>query len=194
MEALKNLAIFNHTFPVRLGIDFGGVIIQNGPVCGHPDKISEDPRYLDRPAIPGAFESIAKLVRLFGPQDIFIVSRCSEAGEQKIRNWLYYKSFWEQTRMLRENIRFCRHRHEKGPICKELNIDYFVDDRFECLLGMDSVSHRYRLSNESPDVEMEHLYTRQGIPYYGKKDGPDSPIANCTHWELIREDIAACLK
>lgn len=170
------------------GTDFGDVITAAHNQGAEKIPMSKDPNYLNRPAIPGAFESIKRLVELFGPDNAYIVSRCSKEGEQKIMSWLYYKSFWEQTGMLRTNVRFCRERREKGPICAELGITHFVDDRFECLVGMNTVPHRYRLSSEPPDIDIPNLGSLEGATLYRKAEG-DGIILSHPEWQWIAKNI-----
>lgn len=173
------------------GTDFGDVIAAAHNQGAEKIPMSKDPNYLNRPAIPGAFESIKRLVELFGPDNAYIVSRCSKEGEQKIMSWLYYKSFWELTGMKRENIRFCRNRHEKGPICAELGITHFVDDRLECLVAMETVKFRSRLSSEPADVSMASLPAENGGKLYSPHSSKNHHmIFEHPHWsEIVREII-----
>lgn len=173
--------------PRRIGFDFGDTIAQarNQSEGSSKLRMSKDPDYLNRPAIPGAFESIKKLVELFGPENTFIVSRCSEAGEEKILAWLHRHSFFTATGFLGGHICFCRERHEKGPICAELGITHFVDDRLEVLCAMETVDHRYRLSSEPPDIEIPHLPS-PGFIHYNPTTGNKMPILGAKSWpELL---------
>jgi hypothetical protein len=173
----------------RLGLDFGDTIVTANNQAGKALKMSEDPKYLNRQEMPDAITSIARLVSIFTPQDVFIVSRCSLIGEQKIMAWLYYHNFWEQTGVLRENIRFCRERHEKGPICQKLGITHFVDDRLEVLAAMNTVRHRYRLSSVAPDADIPCVGSYYGGTIYKSETGNTEPIFNFKTWPKILGDI-----
>ena len=174
--------------PYKIGFDFGDTIAAADNQIGQRLRMSDDPNFLNRPAVPNAFESIKKLVELFGPDNAFIVSRCSEAGEKKIMAWLYYHSFWEQTGMKRENIRFCRERNQKGAICAERGITHFVDDRLECLVGMDTVPHRCRLSNEPPDKEIPY-FEAPTFGHYKPQSGNTMPILAGKSWPEVHDYI-----
>lgn len=179
--------------PYRIGFDFGGVIMQPGKMCGHPEKASDDPDFLNRPAMPNAFESIKRLVALFGQENVFIVSRCSIEGEQKIMTWLCYHNFWEITGLTRACVRFCRERHEKGPICAELGITHFVDDRLECLIGMDTVLNRYRLSDEPPDIDIATTTAVAGFQMHAPSKGNVQMIFGYKTWSEIDTEVATTM-
>lgn len=100
--------------------------------------------YLNTAACDGAFSAIKRLVDQLGPENVFIVSKCGENVERKTRAWLAHHCFFEVSGMLSENLRFCRQRQDKAPICQALNITHFIDDRADVLGFMRAiVPHRY---------------------------------------------------
>jgi hypothetical protein len=50
--------------------------------------------------------------------------------------WLESNGFFEATGFLIDNIRFCIERSQKAPICRELGITYFIDDRWDIIESM----------------------------------------------------------
>ena len=94
--------------------------------------------------MPGAFETIRFLVERFGPLNVWLVSKCGERIRERTKWWLSHHRFWVETNMNPSNIRFCRKRHEKAPICEELGLTHFIDDRADCLGPMRGiVEHRF---------------------------------------------------
>ncbi|MBI2048098.1 MAG: hypothetical protein HYT27_03075, partial [Parcubacteria group bacterium] len=90
---------------------------------------------------------------------VFIVSKCGPRVEKKTREWLAHHHFFERTGILREHVRFCRMRHHKAPLCHELGITHFVDDRLEVLGFMTTVPHRFLFRGRPHEVARfaEHL-------------------------------------
>lgn len=121
----------------RLGIDIGRVIIAgDGPdtsFLGVPDDDA-----MRAPALEGAFEAIARLVADYDGR-VWLVSKCGERVQQRTRRWLGHHRFFEATGVRPDRVRFCRERREKAPICAELGITCFIDDREDVLLAMAGV-------------------------------------------------------
>lgn len=135
----------------RIGIDIGRVIIQgDGPDTSFVSGSEEDA--LRAPAIDGAFESLARLVPRFGAGNVYLVSKCGKRVEARTRTWLAHNRLFEATGILEENLRFCRSREQKAPICAELGIRYFVDDRIDVLAFMTAVvPHRFLFGARATD-------------------------------------------
>jgi hypothetical protein len=132
-----------------LGVDVGGVII---------DLVSED-RGRDPAAdfaaaspVAGAFESIGRLVERRFAERVWLVSRCDAPVEPLILAWLDCHEFFRVTGVARERVRFCRERHDKAAICRELGVTHFVDDRHDVLgplVGV--VAHPFLLQSRGTD-------------------------------------------
>jgi hypothetical protein len=138
--------------PRHLGIDIGRVIIHgDGPDTSFVGAGSDE-EALRAPAIDGAFASIARLVRRFSGQ-VWLVSKCGKRVEARSRLWLDHHGFYKATGVAKENLRFCRDRRDKAPICVELGIGFFIDDRIDVLVSMENlVPHRFLFgSSASPD-------------------------------------------
>lgn len=127
----------------RLGIDIGKVIIDGARNDGTDTAFFSD-NFLRTTALPGAFDTISKLVAQFTPENVFLVSKCGPRVQEKSLAWLAHHKFWEQTGMDPKAYRFCLQRSEKAGICKTLGITHFIDDRAEILVSMQGiVTHRY---------------------------------------------------
>ncbi len=146
-----------------LGIDVGGVII---------DRIANDKsdtaffgaNYLATTAVPNAFEAIAQLVsKRFGSARTFIVSKCGRNIQHRTLEWLEHHNFFKLTGMQAENIRFCYQRHEKAPICHELGITHFIDDRAEVLGYLTTVPHRFLFGSNPQERNRYAKLIRSGF-------------------------------
>lgn len=127
-----------------LGLDFGNVICKEKAF-----SMSRDPNFMDREYVEDALTTIQKITPWF--EDVWIVSKCSEASEVLIPQWLKQQNFYEITGIKPQNIRFCRERADKAVICKELEIDCFIDDRREVLSHMKDV--RIKIALDAKDKE-----------------------------------------
>jgi hypothetical protein len=121
----------------RLGVDIGRVIIAgDGPDTSFVGGSEEDA--LRAPAIAGAFEALARLrVRFDGR--VWLVSKCGARVQARTHAWLDHHRFFEETGIERAHLRFCRARHEKAPICGELRITCFIDDRLDVLDALEGI-------------------------------------------------------
>jgi hypothetical protein len=135
----------------RLGIDIGRVIIDGSPGSGDTSFFSgSSAAMLRTPAVPGAFEAIARLVALFDGQ-AWLVSKCGPRVQQRSLEWLRHHRFFSVTGIAEGNIRFCLRRPEKAIHCAELGITHFVDDKPDvhaALAGV--VPHRYLFGPQAP--------------------------------------------
>jgi hypothetical protein len=127
----------------RLGIDIGRVIIDSPPGSDTAFFQGDQAAVLRTPGVPGAFESIARLVELFDGQ-AWLVSKCGPRIQQRSLDWLRYHRFFELTGVADGNFRFCLRRPDKAVHCAELGITHFIDDKpdvHQALTGV--VPHRY---------------------------------------------------
>ena len=135
-----------------LGIDVGGVIIDR--VNDGTDTSFMGDNYLQTTAVPGVFAAIARLVgERFGAKNTYVVSKCGQNVQDKTLRWLAHHRFYELTGVDPTHVRFCRKRHEKGPICAELGITDFVDDRLEVLSHLTTVPRRYLFRASTKEVQ-----------------------------------------
>lgn len=159
-----------------LGIDIGGVIIKR--VSRTEDTSFHGNNYMRTPAIPGMFEALRRLVNeRFGTQ-VYLVSKASQRTEEKTLEWFAQYCFFEHTGVLPDHVRFCRERRDKAPICAELGVTHFVDDRFQ-IMGylMGVVPHLYLFR---PYHETYHEDVRRFshlLPHVRQVNSPEELVA-----------------
>lgn len=125
-----------------LGVDIGRVIIAgDGPDTNFIG--GGDDQAMRAPAMPMAFEALARLNQLYGGR-VWLVSKCGPRIQERSRAWLRRHRFFETTKIPFGHLRFCRERRDKALICAELGIQCFVDDRADVLTAMQGIV-RYRL-------------------------------------------------
>ncbi len=87
------------------------------------------------PAAPGSIECIGRLVQHYKGR-VFIISKCGESVENKTRGWLSRNEIYAKTGLSRNQVHFCKKRKDKAPICRDLGITHFIDDRVDVLSHM----------------------------------------------------------
>lgn len=134
-----------------LGVDIGRVIIAgDGPDTSFVS--GSDAAAMRAPAMPGAFETLARLCHGFGGR-VWLVSKCGPKVQARTRLWLDRHRFFQTTGIPYGQLRFCRERREKAPICAELGISLFVDDRLDVLQAMAGiVRHRFQFGATSAAI------------------------------------------
>lgn len=70
---------------------------------------------------------------------VWLVSKCGPRIQARTRLWLARWRFHERTGLPASQVRFCRQRHEKAPICQQLGLQAFIDDRPDVLAPMAGV-------------------------------------------------------
>ncbi|MEP6697751.1 MAG: hypothetical protein ABJA34_12875 [Pseudonocardiales bacterium] len=124
----------------RLGVDIGRVII-DGPRHGSADTafftggLAEA---LRTPAVPGAFDALAELTARFDRR-VWLISKCGVRIEGRSLAWLDHHDFYRRTGIPADNVRFCRRRVDKAPICAGLAITHFIDDRVDVLAALRNI-------------------------------------------------------
>lgn len=118
----------------RIGIDIGGVLTRDGD-----PMFSRNAEWNLAWEAPGAFEVVWQLVQVFGPSNVFLVSKVKPGGpmQMQIEHWLHETcKFCEITGVRRENIFFVRSMNGpdgKGVVASNLGLTHFVDDKVTCL-------------------------------------------------------------
>jgi hypothetical protein len=143
----------------RLGVDIGRVIIAGSSPRGGDTAFFEGSpeEALRTPAVPGAFEALATLTDRFAGQ-VWLVSKCGVRIEARSLAWLRHHDFFARTGIPEGNVRFCRRRSDKAPICAELSITHFIDDRAEVLQPMrGTVPHLFLFGTPASDDEHQWL-------------------------------------
>jgi hypothetical protein len=161
----------------RIGIDIGGVIIQEIKTEGGLAHIDEN--FLEVPPVEGAFQGVAELVRTFDPENVFLISKARAEVQGNCRQWLAHHRFFDETGVSEENLHFCLERSGKRDLCQKLFITDFIDDKLEVLSHLTSLVPRLYLFNpcEEEMVGFEHCL---------------SSVTVCQQWprllNLIRND------
>jgi hypothetical protein len=116
------------------------------------DGYRED-EMLATPEIPGAFEAVARLAGLFGPENVWLVSKAGPRTEERTLRWLTHHEFCGRTGIDVRHICFCRDWAGKQDICSFLGISYFVDDHPEVATALDgTVAYRYLFGPQTRNI------------------------------------------
>jgi hypothetical protein len=119
-----------------LGIDMGGVIVTRKLGRRDVTLTSDKKDYIFIPPISETLESVGELVKRFKGK-VFVVSRIDKMEhEERAHRWFRHWNFFNVTGLNPVNLRFCLKRYEKAPICRDLSITHFIDDRVEVLSHM----------------------------------------------------------
>ena len=120
---------------IVFGIDFGGVITSTDKKSTQDTFFKGD--HLKTKALEGAFEGVKRLVNMCGASNVYIVSKAYPNTQRKTLEWLEHHDFYGKTGLHPDHVYFCLERREKAGICKQLGINHFVDDRFDCIEHME---------------------------------------------------------
>lgn len=145
----------------RIGIDIGRVII--GPVInGKADTSflgSTLEKAMKTPPSPGAFDAVTKLVETFRGE-AWLVSKCGPSVQEKTKQWLKHWDFYQTTGLAQGNLRFCLKRHEKTHHCRQLKLNYFIDDRLDVLTHLQGlVPHLFLFGEQNPETDIPSWVT-----------------------------------
>lgn len=137
-----------------LGIDVGGVILDFIPYLGTDLDIKGD-SYLQTPEVEGAIDAIAELNRGKFKDRVHLVTKYDpEYGPGRVIEWLEHRNFFERTGITMERYHPCPGRHDKAPICANLGVTHFIDDRAEVLSHMiGQVENLYLFKSTDADKE-----------------------------------------
>jgi hypothetical protein len=124
-----------------LGVDVGGVLVDRLTADGSDTSFFSE-RFLETPAVAGAFDTLLRLRRERFGQRICIVSKCGPRTEEKTRRWLEHHGLLDALGLDEQALHFCRKRPDKAPICKRLGVTHFIDDRMDVLFHLTSVRYR----------------------------------------------------
>ncbi len=89
-----------------------------------------------------------------------MVSRCGPETERRTLLWMEHSSFHDLTGIPRERVHFVRERRDKAPVCEELGVTHFVDDRLEVLgyLAESGVGNLYLFRGRDAEIEANRRY------------------------------------
>ncbi|MCX4243303.1 hypothetical protein [Paraliomyxa miuraensis] len=156
--------------PTALGIDIGRVIISPGDSGGDTSFLGgSDDEAMKTPPSRNAFETIAALVEALRGR-VWLVSKCGPRVQARTRKWLAHWRFYERTGVPFEQVRFCRERRDKAPICQQLGLSAFIDDRPDVLAPMAGI------------VPWRYLYGPQRRPI-------PADVIPVRDWDEVRERL-----
>ncbi len=136
----------------RLGIDIGRVIINGTTGPGDTSFFAGDTAAMLRtPAVPDAFETIARLVPLFS--QTWLISKCGPRVQQRSLTWLHHHNFFTRTGIPADHVRFCLQRPQKAIHCADLAITHFVDDKPDVITAVQPVVQHAYLFTTWPTTE-----------------------------------------
>ncbi|UDL16800.1 phosphatase [Arthrobacter phage Atuin] len=133
---------------MKIGIDIGNVIIGGD----HEDTTFFTDDFLKTPEVEDAISSIRDLRK--AGHEIFLISKCSATVESKTMQWLKFYDFWLRTG-LKEFPYFVRHRMDKAPLARALELDLFIDDRDDIIVSMHRL--RYAILFKSWEETMQEI-------------------------------------
>jgi tRNA(Leu) C34 or U34 (ribose-2'-O)-methylase TrmL len=140
----------------RLGIDIGRVIIDGSAHRGGGDTAfftGHEAAMLATPEMPGAVETIARLVARFDGR-VWLVSKCGDRVRARTLRWLAGHDFAARTGVPADHVRFCRTRKDKRRHCLELGLTHFVDDHPEVHAAIrGAVEHQYLFGPQRRPVQ-----------------------------------------
>jgi hypothetical protein len=113
---------------LRIGLDFGGVIVRAASANATEDTGLHEPGKVVDEALPGSIEGVSRLVDA-SDGNVWIVSKAGAKMQARTLQWLHNTGFYSQTGLSRDHVRVCVSREQKAPICTELAITHFMDDR-----------------------------------------------------------------
>lgn len=161
----------NRKIDKKIGIDIMGVILPKYVETGTFEEL------MSCPALPGAIESIKKLVMSYQAENIFIISKCPKSAEKATIQWFDSCSFFTKTGFQRKNIYFCREQADKAQIARSLQLSCFVDDKVTVLNFMNGVvPFRIQLAVDS-----------------GPESSPNNGIVNLYDWPSVVSLIASII-
>lgn len=154
-----------------LGVDIGGVLIQRA--SEDDDTSFFGARPMDTPAVAGAFEALAELAAGPFAYRVHLISKAGPSVTERTLAWLAHQEFTAVTGIAPAQVHFVRHRADKAPVCRQLGVTHFVDDRLSVLNLLPDVAHRYLFTGglgtadapahrELPDG-VEHAETWAGL-------------------------------
>lgn len=145
----------------RLGVDIGGVIIGGRASDANKDTSFFSDNYLRTPATEGVFEALRILNQGRFKDEVYLVSKCGPKIQARSKDWLHNRGFTRFTGIPINDARihFCIERHEKAPICEQLGITHFIDDKLEVLSYLPFVKSRYLYQPNEKEVRKyaQHL-------------------------------------
>lgn len=125
-----------------VSLDIGQVLIDRG----EPGEIPSG-RIPELPPVPGAVEGARRVVEIYGPESVWIVSRCRSESEPLLLEWLAAHGITGDglNQIPSDHVRFCRERADKAAILREIGASAHVDDRADVLAATRDIPNFLRV-------------------------------------------------
>lgn len=140
-----------NTRPV-LGIDLGGVVMGPRNPMLHEHDEGFDAAFLARPEIPSAIACLARASKERFQKKVFVISKRSRKTRPLALRWLFVNGFFDRLGIPREHVHFCETQDQKAPLCEQLGVTHFVDNRLGVLRHMHAVENRCLLNATEEEV------------------------------------------
>lgn len=142
----------------KFAFDLRGVIVNK-----ESEIITED-----------AINSVRLAVEKFTPQNIYIISKAKDKWIKLNRERLANTNFFERTKMLKTNLYFVDEYEDKEKMCKQLKIDYMIDDSVKVLRYLTCKSFLFGTNKYAKTIYSNHNTETTCLPT----------------WKHLRKEIA----
>jgi len=170
-------------FRGKIGLDIGGVLNQHRNDFARQHGTSLKWWETSLSEAPNAMKSLRRILELFGPPNVYIVSYLPEHYRDMSDEWLYDVMNITATGLLKENIYYTDYKSGldgKGQLAARLHLTHFVDDIWECI---DSVLNDidYTVGNAFEDIKAQN-----GVVIHFTLSGLGNGLAECPRCLLKR--------
>jgi len=111
---------------VAVAVDIGGVIVQHGD--GEGAGFLDEDTFLQAREVEGSYAALEQLVRVYGQENVFILSRARENVSRRSVEYFMHTRLVERTGVDPQRILFVRERAEKRDVMARLGIGLLIDD------------------------------------------------------------------
>lgn len=147
----------------KFAFDLGGVIINK--ISG---TIAND-----------AIMSVKLAVEKFKSNNIYIISKAKDKWIKLNLERLANHNFFELTGLLKDNLYFVNEYEDKEKLCKQLEINYMIDDSIKVLRYLTCKSMLFGSTNEP--------YNKYGIHYFS--ENKSNYTISVPTWKHFRKEI-----
>ena len=147
-----------------LGVDINGPIVERL----EPFNLFNLPgdRHYPTRLVDGAVDALQTLRQAF--DTIYVISVCRPRQIKHSRAFLEKHDFYQRSGIRFEDVHYCFGKGSKAPVCAQLGVTHFVDDRLEVLSSLESVPHKFLFDGRKREIERmprsaEHLSKVQSV-------------------------------
>ena len=183
--------------PTKFGIDFGGVILKYD---GSFMLEENDDSYLQSNQQENAFETIKFIINKYGNESVYIISKAKQKMKKRIKNWLIYHKFYEQTNFKIENTHFVSTFDEKRIKVDQLGINIFIDDKIQNIMrvvGAKTIQKaiwfdcqqidQIQLSKQNKYKNKDQLFSNNPLIEHIKSKSDRNKVVIAKNWQTVRK-------